>query len=220
MDARKKTLLTVTVFLISLTIGLVTTRFLNSPKSDSSEPVYLTRVVTQNDTIQSNDTIKAISTVIEYKDRVIDGDTLFGEGTVIDRYEQIVRIDSPILEPVGETTTENPSGINEKKKVKIRREEINPAPTPPQPYKKVNPLMTKAELQNLINNTSDNSLEGGGNEKVRNVFEIKVKDAPGITRVAPVREKIETGQWKRVKVVDMQYDNETGQITGATLEYE
>ena len=84
-------------------------------------------------------------------------------------------------------------------------------------------LMSKEELESLIKNTSDNSLEGFGNDKTANVVEITVigmqpNEPNRPTRVSDVREKLETNTWKSVKVVSVESDPETGKITSAEVE--
>lgn len=81
--------------------------------------------------------------------------------------------------------------------------------------------MSKAELQALINNTNDNILEGIGNDKVSGSLNVKVlyskQDASNVRRVGGIREKIETGQWRSVQVINMDSDPKTGKITGVTI---
>jgi len=101
-------------------------------------------------------------------------------------------------------------------------------PTPPRPTPNPVPIhveptpvaakMSTSEFQGLINNTSDNILEGIGNDKVSGHVRISVSGYPDVQRVGGVREKIETGMWKGVRVIRLESDPKTGKIIGATVE--
>lgn len=103
------------------------------------------------------------------------------------------------------------TSINTKIKKEIGTSEPKPA------------LMSKEELESLIRNSSDNSLEGGGNEKTAKFVKIAVtgmqpNEPNRPTRVSDVREKLETNTWKSVRVVSVESDPETGKITSAVVE--
>lgn len=115
-----------------------------------------------------------------------------------------------------EDIQEKPSRLGETgNKTKIKKEIGTSEPKPA--------LMSKEELESLIRNSSDNSLEGAGNEKTAKFVRITVTgmqpDEPNRpTRVAGVREKLETNTWKSVRVVSVESDPETGKITSAVVE--
>lgn len=84
------------------------------------------------------------------------------------------------------------------------------------------PKMTPGQFQALLNNTSDNILEGIGNENVSGAVRISVKNqkegGKRVRNVRDVREKIETGLWRSARVVSLGHNESTGTIISAVVE--
>lgn len=86
----------------------------------------------------------------------------------------------------------------------------------------VQPKMTIGQFQALLNNTSDNILEGIGNDNVSGAVRISVRSqkegGKHVRNARDVREKIETGLWRSARVVSLGHDESTGIIISAVVE--
>lgn len=82
--------------------------------------------------------------------------------------------------------------------------------------------LTPGQFQALLNNTSDNTLEGIGSEDVSGAVRITVRNqkegGKKVRNPRDVREKLETGFWRSARVISIGHDEQTGKITSAVIE--
>ena len=84
------------------------------------------------------------------------------------------------------------------------------------------PSMTIKEFEVLLNDLNDDTLIGEGSSKVSKSVKITVRNqkegGKKMRNALDVREKIETGIWKRARVISIGHDEQTGKITSAIVE--
>ena len=118
-------------------------------------------------------------------------------------------------------TTEKKSETKEVSRSIVKIDKEDPKPPVEEP-KQVLPRMTNAQFQSLLNSTSDNILEGIGNEDVSGSVRITVRnqkeEGKKVRNVRDAREKIETRLWKSARVISLGHNEQTGQIISAVIE--
>lgn len=223
---QKKSVIMASVFVVSLLAGFgIAKELLPDPPVPEPEPIFVTRFLTYNDTVVRGEDSIEITTVMRYEDKIVNGkDTIQGDGKLVEKKERIIAK----MEP-GQGSMPVPMPEPDPKPKPDAK--IVPTPNPkldsnivpePDPQKPVKPLMTKAEFQGLLLNSSDNTLEGDGSKKVSGSVRISViniqlgENSP--YNPAGVREKIETKTWKSARVISIESDPKTGKIIGATVE--
>lgn len=139
-----------------------------------------------------SDTIMDVTYEIIYTGYTLDGDTLEKNTEIKELSRKIIRIDKENL---------------------IKKDTV-PTPVPAR--------MTVRQFESMLNNLSDNILEGVGNNDVSGAVRITVrKQKEGgkkVRNVRDVREKIETGLWFHAKVLSLGSDSLSGKIFSAVVE--
>ena len=165
------------------------------------EPFSYTDTFTRRETHKSqkrglkSDTVVDVTYETLYTGYTLAGDTIEKQTKTNEVSRRIVRILKE-KEPVHEENDDTPKTVPAK--------------------------LTPGQFQALLNNTSDNTLEGIGSEDVSGAVRITVRNqkegGKKVRNPRDVREKLETGFWRSARVVSIGHDEQTGKITSAVIE--
>lgn len=203
MQSKKNIVLASVAFVICVTAGFFTTKYLKSNTEEDIPAPPQEREIVYDGPVADNDT------------------TYYEEDVVADHNTNVVSAQYP----------EKPSGPKTDNTVPKYKDESPQTDKPvtqiqSEPVVKkenVKAKMTKAEFQSLLLNSDDNILEGIGNEKVSGNVRISVRNMHADElrkpeRAGDVRDKIATDTWRSVRVISVESDPKTGQIISATIE--
>ena len=205
------------ILVVSLIVGFLVTKVMK-PSGESEthivdphgpdpeptpvkEPFSYTVMSTRRETHKSqkrglkSDTVVDVTYKTVYTGFTLAGDTIEKQTKTNEVSRRIVRILKE-KEPVHEDNDDTPKTVPAK--------------------------LTPGQFQALLNNTSDNTLEGIGSDDVSGAVRITVRNqkegGKKVRNPRDVREKLETGFWRSARVVSIGHDEQTGKITSAVVE--